>query len=1817
MAHARPAPSPSSSPSLLLFRSAHPSSPALCRLPPPGGNRPRRGGAASQVLSQLAREDRDLYFAEPLPIEWTLAMQYHSVVKEPMDFATMRGKVHDGEYGTDPRVAVPAFRADFELTVNNAMAFHRPNERCHIMAKRIQRFGLRTIRITFPWTEGLDEVGKAGKKAAAEKKAAESQAAAAGTSAATDAPEPLLESAWDYGAAVVWEPASAGPTAPDLCFVCGGAPHYGGGGGAVEAELLSCIHCAESFHVFCTPQPTATLTEETRLNWTCQRCRTQPMVPKLGGGAEPDAGASASAPSVDIRCLRCDKRRGNMDGFGGYATWVCTDCRCCESCGTLTGKTWSTDGIWCGLCAAAGLEGRYCAVCSKVYANDADEAQTMVACDRCGLWVHKECDGISQIEYQNYCDGAPGFERYECPDCRRDSRHHAPTVMRKIERLIYRIQTKRLAFSNSPPVAADEIGVRHHKLRYNSMLRWCSERAQAGAPWAQKWAPKADPRLLTLAAGNGGAEGGTEDGSDVGAGGGGGAKANGLAPPLGALRVGGDAAPTANSALGAVPMDMGVSAETASQATPSAMPAVGGGVGEDSTQEAADAVSSVAGALPSSAATSAPSDELANGTANCMPGDAANASPGSATDGAPHGAVDGIADDSSESALDGASDTELDDPSGQNGLPSTDAAAPPAPMAPLQPSANGRVDPNADTTALGAALPNRFLPAPLAASAVKTEDGNHIGSGPGPLGDAPPPPLSKPPESVPSPGCGSCVPAAVAGVPPLPATAAAAAAPQPVTSKTPASYQAFWSSLVVPQRADAKARTKNQRCGKCAGCTRVDCGQCKKCRDMVKFGGLGVMRQACALRVCVNPLAAGGGMQASANLPTSIASLVEEDGKPYDVANDSFDELSDDEMSSSPLKWPLSPRSAHAVMPITPASGALKTQETPAEVEGASTTTEGVASLGVASLGVPSLEKSVAPAVAAAGLDPATSSAEGPSAGGDDVALPSPAMAATGPSAAEVVKVEVASDPAAPSGLVSDGRDADGDVTMGDAAIETASPSAATRPAESTESSSEQPTDGPGENGSAHAAAQGSVEVPPAQPASATLAPVSGADAERGTSVGLASGDSPTPYAATGGVGAATGEPATDEPIPAASPPSGSANAASALGSTPAGSPSLGEATRSLFRAAALAALKAKPEEDAQLAPQGNQPEGGGDPNDEGDVPDTMSSMAGGAMVPAAPVSRIQHAPYVCALCGVGGASGSGPAAASVCGRLLPLGVGAWVHVNCALWSAECFEKELGTLYQVPTAVRRSRRTTCGLCGKIGASVGCASKRCDMSYHFACALKAGVTFTPNAAASTWCPMHQPLKKGAVPLPTYVDRSIRIKPLNRVHTLPPWQRAQIQSQPPPSGEPARGIDAVGDGEAPPDMPPPGASATPSASATPQVILRIGALRVLKLGLPQPGKAPFHDTQQVFPLGYLARRRFYDVGRPRARAEYLCEVRDSGGLPNFTITLERDHSVAFKGKTAVEAWAALMGRRYRSLHTTKPTLTPARAKLEASLFFGFGCPAVAQLIEQLPGAKACEGFRPRYSLPEEKQRAPPPPRSASGCARTEPIVRRSSKYKFEHAMYYRGFINRGSLAPRDDAATSEAITDERALSLNLRKRDGDGAIKSVGQVARPSGSVITMLRQPFPVEVRRSAIHNWGLFVTRPVPKDGMVVEYMGQALRNSIADHKEQMYEHGAFKGQGGDCYMFRLDGECVLDATMRGNVARFINHCCTPNCYSKVVVEPDAEPLVPGSVRGHIVIFAARDLDMGEEVTYDYKFPVEAAKIVCHCGSPKCLGVMN
>ena len=83
-----------------------------------------------------------------------------------------------------------------------------------------------------------------------------------------------------------------------------------------------------------------------------------------------------------------------------------------------------------------------------------------------------------------------------------------------------------------------------------------------------------------------------------------------------------------------------------------------------------------------------------------------------------------------------------------------------------------------------------------------------------------------------------------------------------------------------------------------------------------------------------------------------------------------------------------------------------------------------------------------------------------------------------------------------------------------------------------------------------------------------------------------------------------------------------------------------------------------------------------------------------------------------------------------------------------------------------------------------------------------------------------------------------------------------------------------------------------------------------------------------------------------------------------------------------------------------------------------------------------------------------------------------------------------------------------------------------------------------------------------------------------------------------------------------MDATKCGNLARFVNHSCEvtlvrcyysynissvifvqllqPNCYAKIIK-------IDGSSK--IVIYSKQPIAIGEEITYDYKFPIEDEKI--------------
>jgi [histone H3]-lysine4 N-trimethyltransferase SETD1 len=110
---------------------------------------------------------------------------------------------------------------------------------------------------------------------------------------------------------------------------------------------------------------------------------------------------------------------------------------------------------------------------------------------------------------------------------------------------------------------------------------------------------------------------------------------------------------------------------------------------------------------------------------------------------------------------------------------------------------------------------------------------------------------------------------------------------------------------------------------------------------------------------------------------------------------------------------------------------------------------------------------------------------------------------------------------------------------------------------------------------------------------------------------------------------------------------------------------------------------------------------------------------------------------------------------------------------------------------------------------------------------------------------------------------------------------------------------------------------------------------------------------------------------------------------------------------------------------------------------------------------------------------------------------------------------------------------------------------------------------------PVKFARSAIHNWGLYAMENIPVNDMIIEYVGEKVRQQVADLREIRY----LKSGIGSSYLFRIDENTVIDATKKGGIARFINHSCMPNCTAKIITVEKSK---------RIVIYALRDIKMSK-----------------------------
>jgi SET domain-containing protein len=126
------------------------------------------------------------------------------------------------------------------------------------------------------------------------------------------------------------------------------------------------------------------------------------------------------------------------------------------------------------------------------------------------------------------------------------------------------------------------------------------------------------------------------------------------------------------------------------------------------------------------------------------------------------------------------------------------------------------------------------------------------------------------------------------------------------------------------------------------------------------------------------------------------------------------------------------------------------------------------------------------------------------------------------------------------------------------------------------------------------------------------------------------------------------------------------------------------------------------------------------------------------------------------------------------------------------------------------------------------------------------------------------------------------------------------------------------------------------------------------------------------------------------------------------------------------------------------------------------------------------------------------------------------------------------------------------------------------------------------------IRRSKIDSEGCYATAQIKKGTVVVEYTGPRITTRQAD---------ALYDDHPQTYLFGLaDGKHVIDGE---GVAAFINHSCNPNC------EAD-------EIKGRVWIIATRDIEAGEELTYDYNLydgDLDDPS-PCSCGAPNCRGSM-
>lgn len=190
----------------------------------------------------------------------------------------------------------------------------------------------------------------------------------------------------------------------------------------------------------------------------------------------------------------------------------------------------------------------------------------------------------------------------------------------------------------------------------------------------------------------------------------------------------------------------------------------------------------------------------------------------------------------------------------------------------------------------------------------------------------------------------------------------------------------------------------------------------------------------------------------------------------------------------------------------------------------------------------------------------------------------------------------------------------------------------------------------------------------------------------------------------------------------------------------------------------------------------------------------------------------------------------------------------------------------------------------------------------------------------------------------------------------------------------------------------------------------------------------------------------------------------------------------------------------------------------------------------------------------------------------------------------------------------------------------------------KMVRESDLIVKRYKKKF--KNSNEEITMWGLMTDVKIPKNTLVIEYVGEIISKSEADLRGKYYDSIGknylfdltmsveYKGENKFGAIFCIDNymkyrkieekqkllsdfPLCIDSFYYGNLSRFINHSCNPNLQVLSIHVENREILLP-----RVILFSTREIEAGEELTFDYNcYPLSTDKeLKCACGESECRG---